>query len=351
LNTADGIVDACEAAGIKIFGPSKAAAELEASKSFAKEVMIAAGVPTAEGQVFSEHDEALAYVREFSERFPGEGVVLKADGLAAGKGVIVADDLAEAEKGLAELMLDKNFGSAADRIIVERRLPGRETSIMAVVDGQTFKALPTSRDYKRLLDGDEGPNTGGMGAVSPSPVISEAKLGEVCDLVIAPVVKELEKRGIRYRGFLYAGLMVSDSGEMNVLEYNCRLGDPETQVLLPRIESDFLEVLVSATDSTLEDVELKLSDTSSACVVAASRGYPGKVEDGKQIYGLFDQDNNLRVFQAGTKLDGEDVLSKGGRVLAVSANGESTENALEKAYTGLEKIKFEGMSFRKDIGS
>lgn len=348
---AEGLVDECDKAGIKVFGPVKAAAKLEASKSFSKEIMIAAGVPTAESGVFSNYEEALAFLEEFVSRYPNEGVVLKADGLAAGKGVIVADDLESAKKGLSELMLDKAFGSAGDSILIERRLQGRETSIMAIVDGDSYKALPTSRDYKRLLDGDAGPNTGGMGAVSPSPVIPESKLEEVCELVIAPISKELKKRGVHYRGFLYAGLMVGDDGEINVLEYNCRLGDPETQVLLPRVESDLVEVLLAAIDSRLEEVDFSLSAAHTACIVAASEGYPGTCNDNKLIEGLFSETEDTRVFQAGTKSTEDGVFSKGGRILVVSASGANQEDALKKAYSGLSKISFEGMSFRKDIGA
>ena len=341
----EGIVDDLESVSIKAFGPSKAAAELEASKSFSKEIMEASGVPTAGGKTFEDYEEAKSHLEKV-----GAPIVIKADGLAAGKGVVVAETLDVAKSALKDIMQDKAYGESGAKVLIEKFLVGLETSIMGLVDGETVKLLAMSKDHKRLLDEDQGPNTGGMGAISPSPVIGEDRAEEYIDLIFKPVLKELKNRGIHYRGFLYAGVMVSPDGEINVLEFNCRMGDPETQILLPRLESDLLEAILLACDGRLDEAEIVNANNHAACVVASSKGYPKKVEDGKKITGIFEDRENQIVFQAGTRLEGEDVITKGGRVLVVTALGKSLEEALSNAYSGLEEISFDGMHFRKDIG-
>ena len=342
---AEGIVDEFREQGLRIFGPSKAAARLEASKSFAKEVMLASGVKTAEGEVFSDFEAASAYVKE-----KGAPIVIKADGLAAGKGVVVAQSLDEALDGLRSMMLDKRFGDSGAKVVVEKCLDGLESSVMAVIDGQTIRPLVISRDFKRLLDGDAGPNTGGMGAVSPSNVLADSEADKVVKDVFQPVVKELLKRGIEFTGFLYAGMMISPDGETNVLEFNCRLGDPETQVIMARLDSDLLEILDAAVDSRLAEVEMQWSEAAAACVVASSKGYPLAVEDGKVLGGLFAEREKQIVFQAGTTKVESDIVTKGGRILVVTGIAADVSSALKLAYDGLKEIEFEGMHYRTDIG-
>jgi len=342
---ADGIADIFLEKGLKIFGPSKAAANLEASKSFAKEIMLASGVKTAEGEVFSSYEKAEAYIKE-----KGAPIVVKADGLAAGKGVVVASSEDEAISALKEMMLDKRFGDSGASVVIEKCLDGKESSVMAIVDGQTVRPLVISRDFKRLEDDDQGPNTGGMGAISPSNILADSEAPKVMEEVFQPVLAELKKRGIDFCGFLYAGLMITPEGEANVLEFNCRLGDPETQVILARLESDLAELLLAAAEGKLEEKEIKNSSLAAACVVASSRGYPLKVDDGKVIEGLFSGRDDQLVFQAGTRSEGKKVVTKGGRVLVVTGLDPDIASALEKAYKGLEEIKFEGMHFRTDIG-
>jgi phosphoribosylamine--glycine ligase len=343
---AAGIVDLFQARGLRIFGPCKAAAELEASKSFAKEVMVKAGVPTAGAEVFTDHDAALAYVEE-----QGAPIVIKADGLAAGKGVTVALDLEQARSALKECFVDARFGNSGSRVVIEDFIDGQEASLIGIVDGETVVPLVLSQDYKRLGDGDSGPNTGGMGAISPTPVLSQDTVETLVKDVFQPVIKELNTRGIPFVGFLYAGIIVGADGLPSVLEFNCRLGDPETQVLLPRMESDLLEVLDAAVDGKLSSIEMRWSEKACACVVASSKGYPLKVDDGKTIEGLFPFEQDRFIFQAGTAKNASGaVVSKGGRVLCVSAMADTLEKALEKAYEGIEQITFEGMHFRRDIG-
>lgn len=344
---AAGIVDAFEAEGLRIFGPSQKAAQLEASKSFAKEVMKAAGVPTAGAEVFEDYESAQTYLEK-----KGAPIVIKADGLAAGKGVTVAMTIEDAMSALEECMKDQRFGSSGSCVVIEDFIQGREASVMAIIDGNAIVPLVISQDYKRLQDGDQGPNTGGMGAISPTPVLSEESLPELVETVFRPVVSELNSRGIRFRGFLYAGLIIDSSGSYRVLEFNCRLGDPETQVLLPRLESDLLLAFDAAVNGTLGEIELSWTEQSCACVVASSAGYPHAVDDGKKITGVFEDREGQFVFQAGTRIDSSgNLVSKGGRILVVSAMGNDIEQALGRAYSGLDEIKFEGMHYRKDIGA
>ena len=345
---AEGIVNIFEEHGIRVFGPIKEAAQLEASKSFAKTIMNRAGIITAKGGSFEDYNKA----REFLELI-GAPVVIKADGLAFGKGVVVCDDFELAENTLKEFMLDARFGESSKKVVIEEKLVGKEASIIAMVDGSAIIPFVVSSDHKRLLDNDEGPNTGGMGVISPTPVVDGVRIEDIINQVFIPAVEELKKLGITYRGFLYAGLMITPDKVPYVLEFNCRLGDPETQVILPRMKSDIVPILLAATEDRLSTQEIEWSKDEAACVVLASRGYPDKVDDGYEIFGLpegnqFNQSSI--VFHAGTKSDGDRVVSKGGRILCVTGLGENREEALSKAYSTISKINFEGMQYRKDIG-
>lgn len=340
-----GIADAFIAEGLKIFGPVQAAARMESSKSFAKDVMLKAGVATADGVVADDYNEAVAYVRKH-----GAPIVVKADGLAAGKGVTVAKTVDEAVAALTACMKEDRFGTSGNTVVIEHLLEGREASIMAIIDGDVVKPFVVSQDYKRVGDGDEGPNTGGMGAISPTPVFPDARVNESIETIFKPVLAELKRRGIDYRGFLYAGVMVNPSGKPYIIEFNCRLGDPETQVLLTRMESDLLEILWAAVNGKLAETEMKFKSEAATCIVLASRGYPDKLDDGKVINGLFAEEKERIVFQAGTTGADGKVISKGGRVLGVTALGKNVDEARTKAYAATKQISFEGMHYRKDIG-
>ncbi len=343
-----GIVDVFKGHGLRIFGPSKKAAQLESSKIFSKEVMLNANVNTPKAREFSDYKLAKEYVES-----QGAPIVIKADGLAAGKGVVVSKTVDEALTALEDFMLKSSLSSAGKKVLVEECIVGKEASIMALVDNGVVLPLVVSQDYKCLLDGDKGPNTGGMGAVSPTPVLGDITVERLVEDIFVPVINELDRRGISYSGFLYAGVIVDEeTSEVKVLEFNCRLGDPETQVILPRLESDLFEVLYRATTNRLNSVELRWKTETAACVVASSEGYPSKVKDNKLISGIFEDKEDMIVFQAGTYLDKEskNIYSKGGRVLCVSALGENLNEALEKAYSGLNEISFDGMFYRKDIG-
>lgn len=343
---ADGLADVFAEHGLKVFGPTKEAARLEYSKNFAKEIMLKAGVRTAEGACFDSAEEAKEYIRE-----KGAPIVVKADGLASGKGVIVAQTLEEALAAVDEFMVEQTMGDAGNTVVVEEKLEGKEASVMAIVDGETVLPMVVSQDYKRLLDGDDGPNTGGMGAVSPTSVLPDEKVAQMVEDIFIPVIRELWARGIRYTGFLYAGVMIDPAGAVRVLEFNCRLGDPETQILMLRLQSDLFSALLAAVNGNLETVELKWSKDAAACVVASSRGYPKQVDDGKVIEGLFEPSERIVAFHAGTRGDEDGkVVSKGGRILAVAALGSSVSAALDNAYANLKRISFDGMHFRSDIG-
>lgn len=338
---AQGIVDRFN--GLRIFGPSKAAAELEASKSFAKAIMLENGVQTAQAEVFEDYAQAEAFIQQ-----KGAPIVIKADGLAAGKGVTVAASTEEAIEAAKACLLSNQHGGS--RIVVEDFISGQEASVIAIVDGETVKPFVVSQDYKRHGENNTGPNTGGMGAISPTPVLSDSQVGNILERVFLPTIRGLKKKGIDFRGFLYAGIMVDKSDGIYVLEFNCRLGDPETQVLMPRLESDLLEVLTAACDGELENIDLKASPKAAACVVASSKGYPSAVDDGKEIHGLPKPTDRSIVFQAGTTLQNNRLLTKGGRVLSSVGLGDTLPEALEIAYDTMEKISFEGMYYRKDIG-
>lgn len=339
---AAGIVDAFRARGLRIFGPTQAAAELESSKVFAKTLLRRHGIPTAGFEVFSTPVEALTYVRR-----QNRPLVVKADGLAAGKGVIVAADAREAEQAVIDLMARRAHGDAGRRVLIEDRLEGPEVSVLAFVSGRRVYPLLPARDYKRALDGDRGPNTGGMGAIAPARV-SLADLAQVVDEVLEPVASAMVDAGRPYTGILYAGLMITADGP-RVLEFNCRFGDPEAQVILPLLEGDLAEAMTAALDGG--DPQLRWRDGAAVCVVIASRGYPGSHETGLQIHGLDDAGGDVLVFHAGTAVRGGRVVSAGGRVLNVVGTGMSLEEARATAYAGLSRISFEGMQFRTDIGS
>ena len=341
-----GLRDSLEKEGIKVFGPDSVGALIEGSKSFAKEIMDKAGVPTAKFEVFDEPSKAKAYIEK-----KGAPIVVKADGLCAGKGVFVCETKEEAIKAIEKIMEEKIFGESGNKVVIEEKLVGEEASYIVITDGYNFKALPTSQDHKRLLDNDEGPNTGGMGAYSPTPLIDLELRQKIEKKIIAPVLKTLEKEGHPYLGFLYAGLMIVNK-EPYVLEFNCRLGDPEAQVILPRVENDFLEIIETALEGNLDKVELKERKEAAVCVVMASKGYPGKYEKGKKIEGLekVSQIQDVIVFHAGTKKVNNEFYTSGGRVLGVTALDKDIPSAIEKAYKAVSLIHFEGAHYRKDIG-
>ena len=343
---ADGIVDRFQEAGLSIFGPTQAAARIESSKSFAKEMMRRAGVPTGRAEVFSDFNAAQTYVKTLAPP-----VVIKADGLAAGKGVVVAETTERAIAALKAQMIDRAFGSSGDTVLVEEYLQGPELSVFAFVDGRHVSPLIAAVDYKRAGDGDTGPNTGGMGAYSPPLDVlwnDEVERSARCD-IMEPVVAAMADEGCPYVGILYAGLMLTRDG-LKVIEFNCRLGDPETQVVLPRIESDLLELMLATVEGTVNSVPLRVSNESSVGVVLASGGYPDAYDTGHPIAGLDEVDDRVNVFHAGTKLnENEEIVTDGGRVLAVSVTGESLQDARQRAYTATKNVSFEGSFFRSDI--
>ncbi len=343
---AAGIVDALTLRGIRTFGPTQAAAKLEWSKAFAKEVMREVGVKNAEAGVFETLETALIFVR--SNPFSSPGFVVKADGLALGKGVIVCDDLVSAEQALERIFAGE-FGAAGSTVLIEERMTGPELSVLAFVDGKTVKPMPAARDHKRIGEGDTGANTGGMGAFAPVPEIGAAMLEEIKTKILEPVVQGMNARGIPYKGVLYAGLMLTPNG-IRVIEFNCRFGDPETQVILPLLETDLLEIFEACVDGTLHDLDIKWKSGACATVVAASPGYPGNYPKGLPISGLEHEFENALVFHAGTKLEAGNIVTNGGRVLNVTGVGENLEIALKNAYDALEFVKFDGMQFRRDIG-
>ena len=340
-----GITDAFNAAGLRVFGPCQAAARMEGSKLFSKEVMAAAGVPTARSQSFDQADTAVAALAHFS--LP---VVIKADGLAAGKGVIIAQTRDEAVVAIRSMLVDAAFGKAGSQVLIEEFLEGEEASILALVDGEHAVILPSSQDHKRVFDGDLGPNTGGMGAYSPAPVVTPDLLPVIMDTVILPVVRELKKRGIVYKGVLYAGLMIHARG-IKVLEFNARFGDPETEAVLPRIAGDLIPALQACIDGTLSDALIQVRPEAAATVVMAAGGYPGSYTKGTPICGLDEAATvpDSIVFHAGTALKDGQVVTSGGRVLAVTALGSNLQSAVARAYEAAAKIHFEGAHYRSDI--
>lgn len=342
-----GIVDAFQEAKLRVFGPSRAAAELEGSKVFCKNLLRTADVPTADYQAFRDAESALNFLRN-REDVP---VVVKADGLAAGKGVFVCAQRAEAIDAVQRIAKDKEFGAAGNQLVIEERLDGEEASILVVTDGRTILTLPTAQDHKRAHDGDQGPNTGGMGAYSPAPLITEAMLRDIEQKILVPTVHAM-KRGRRpFRGCLYAGLMITNQGP-KVLEYNVRFGDPECQPLLMRLQGDLVALYSAVAEGRLDEIEPPAWDPRPAvCVVMASNGYPGSYEKGKPIRGLEEAAKvpDVKVFHAGTRLSDGNVLTDGGRVLGVTAVGSSIANAKLQAYTAVKAIRWEGAWCRKDI--
>ncbi|MEK7332000.1 MAG: phosphoribosylamine--glycine ligase [Nitrospirota bacterium] len=340
-----GIVDVFERNGRKILGPNSKAAQLEGSKVFSKDLMKRYGIPTAEYKVFTSYLHAEDYVR-----MKGAPIVIKADGLAAGKGVIMAKTVDEAIAGLKLIMKDKAFGEAGNRVVVEECLDGEEASFMAFTDGKTILPMVSSQDHKRIFDGDQGPNTGGMGAYSPAPVITPELESVIMEKIMRPTVNGLQSEGIKYKGILYAGLMIKDN-KPYTLEFNCRLGDPETQPVLSRLKTDLTDIALAIADERLSGINLEWKPEVSVCVVAASKGYPGAYEKGKVIKGLDDAGkmDDVVVFHAGTAFNKNKIVTAGGRVLGVTALGKDIKDAKEKAYKAIEKIHFSGMHYRKDI--
>jgi phosphoribosylamine--glycine ligase len=342
-----GVVDAFEKEGLGIIGPSKAAACLEGSKIFAKEFMRRHGIPTARFEVAENYEEAVKALA----RFPLP-VVVKADGLAAGKGVVVAHNLGEAEQALGDFMLRKTLGSAGERVAIEECLTGEETSFIVLTDGRSILPLAPTQDHKALWDGDLGPNTGGMGAFSDESLLSESLRDEILRSIVAPTLAGMEMEGSPYRGFLYFGLMMTLSGPM-LLEYNVRLGDPETQPILMRLRTDLVELLVALRENRLATVDAHWTPNPAVCVVLTSKGYPGKPEVDKTItgYEAVEALGGVKIFHAGTRIEDHQLLTAGGRVMGVTAIAEDLPSAIQRAYAGVSKLQFEGMHYRKDIGA
>ena len=345
----DGIVDRFEEAGLRIVGPPANAARLEGSKAFADQFMARHGIPTAEFRVFAadEYDEASAYLDEV-----GAPIVVKADGLAAGKGAFVCSTREEAHDALDEIVEDRAFGDAGDQVVIEEKMEGEEVSVLALTDGTHYVLLPPSRDHKPIGEGGTGPNTGGMGAFAPAPMVDGSLLARICREIIEPTLQGMQEEGTPYRGILYCGLMVTPDGP-KVVEYNCRLGDPEAQVVLPLVESDMVDIFDSLADGELEGGSLRTAPGSAACVVLASDGYPIEYETGFEITGIEEAEalDDVSVIHAGTRRRDDGVLvTDGGRVLGVTALGRDLKAALDQAYEGVERVQFQGKTFRSDIG-
>ncbi len=340
-----GIVDKFEGAGLRVFGPTASAARLEYSKAFAKEMMAKCNIPTAVFKTFTSSHEAKKYIKE-----KGVPLVIKADGLAAGKGVVVAETVDEANNAIADMMEKRAFGDAGSKVVIEDCLKGEEASFMVFTDGNAIVPMVSAQDHKRVFDNDKGPNTGGMGAYSPAPVVSDTLTKKVINEVFKPLLSGLKKEGINYKGVLYAGLMIDDN-QLHVLEFNCRFGDPEAQPILFRLKSDIIEIMEAIIDNRLSDINIEWKQEASVCVVIASKGYPGNYEKERAIEGLNEAEEikGVKVFHAGTAKKDNDIITAGGRVLGVTALGADIKEAVENAYKAVEKIKFEGMHYRRDI--
>lgn len=339
-----GVVDEFQAAGLKIFGPSKGAAQLEGSKAFTKDFLARHDIPTGDYANFTEIEPAIAYVRE-----KGAPIVVKADGLAAGKGVIVAMTLPEAEDAIKDMLAGNAFGEAGSRVVIEEFLTGEEASFIVMVDGKNVVPMATSQDHKRAFDNDTGPNTGGMGAYSPAPVVTDEIYTRIMDEVIYPTVEGMAKEGHPYTGFLYAGLMIDTDGTPKVIEYNCRFGDPETQPIMMRMQSDMVELCLAAVAGELAGKEAKFDPRPAVGVVLAAGGYPGSYNKGDVITGVPVATADSKTFHAGTKLNGDDIVTAGGRVLCATALGQSVTEAQALAYEAVKQIKWDGVQFRNDI--
>ena len=344
-----GMVDALAAAGIPAFGPDKAAARIEASKVFSKNLMKQYGIPTADYEVFEDPAKVMDYVRARG-KYP---VVIKADGLALGKGVLICQDEAEADAAVKEIMLDKKFGASGNRVVVEEFLTGPEVSVLSFCDGKTLKPMVSSMDHKRALDGDKGLNTGGMGTVAPNPYYTAEVADRCMKEIFLPTVEAMQKEGCPFKGCLYFGLMLTPNGP-KVIEYNCRFGDPETQVVLPLLESDLLKIMLATTNGTLDQTEVRFSAGAAACVILASGGYPLAYEKGKEITGLVNGQlpgSDAIVYHAGTAVQDGRLVTAGGRVLGVTATAADLPAALEKAYAAADSIHFDKLHRRSDIGA
>lgn len=340
-----GIADVFKRRGLPVFGPSKAAAQLEGSKAFSKELMAKYNIPTAFFKICEDMETAKAYVKE-----KGAPIVVKADGLAAGKGVVVAMTEEEALEAIEEMMGDHKFGNAGARVVLEEYMEGEEASLLAFTDGKTVVPMLAAQDHKRIFDNDQGPNTGGMGTYAPAPVMTDILRLKATERILKPVVAAMAKEGTPYQGCLYAGLMIKDD-VIKVVEFNCRFGDPETQVVLPLLESDLAEIMLACATGTLDQADVAWSDKAAVCVVMASGGYPESYETGKVITGLAEADaqENTVVFHAGTKNAAGSIVTAGGRVLGVTAVDDNIRAARDRAYAAVENIKFDGAFYRKDI--
>lgn len=343
---AAGIVDEFEMRGLRIFGPNKLAAEIESSKAFCKEMLRKYGIPTARFEIFDDPNEALKHIHSH-----GAPIVIKASGLAAGKGSIVCRTVDEATEAIERIMVRREFGSSGDVVVIEEYLEGEEASVMVFTDGETVKPMLPSQDHKPVFDDDKGPNTGGMGAYCPVPAIDEALFEQIIEGIVKPTVVAMANEGRPYKGVLYAGLMLTTDGP-KVLEYNCRFGDPETQAVLPLMESDLVSIIDAVIDGRLNEVDVRSSKQCCVCVVMASGGYPGNYEKGKLIKGVEDAESleGVIVFHAGTAMRGLDLVTNGGRVLGVTALGDDFSTAIRRAYDAVSRISFEGMHYRRDIG-
>lgn len=340
-----GLADVLNKVGIPVFGPSKAAAQLEGSKVFAKDLMKKYNIPTAAYGVFHKVDEAKTFIDQ-----TGAPIVVKADGLAAGKGVVVAMTVDEANAAVEDMLSGNRFGDAGSTVVIEEFMEGEEASLLAFVDGKTVVPMIASQDHKRIFDGDKGPNTGGMGTYAPAPVLTDALRDEAMKTILEPMVAAMEKEGMPYVGCLYAGLMITDKGP-KVVEFNARFGDPETQVVLPLLDSDLGQIMMACAKGTLTADMVKWKDSSAACVILASKGYPETSSKGDVISGDIKQYDTTIVFHSGTKLVGENYVTNGGRVLGVVGLGKDLRTALDRAYGRIEHIDFEGMQYRTDIGA
>ncbi len=338
-----GIVDCFEEKGLAIFGPNKQAALIEGSKTFAKELMEKYQIPTAQYASFTQYEDALAYVRRV-----GAPIVIKADGLAAGKGVVVAMTLSEAEDALASMMKDEVFGSAGAKVVVEEFLEGEELTLLSFVDGETVRPMVPSQDHKPVYNGDQGPNTGGMGTYSPVPQMPPSLVDQVVQEIVIPTAQAMIKEGSPFRGILYTGLMITANGP-KVIEYNARFGDPETQVVVPRLESDLLDILIAGVTGELGNIDIQWKEEVAVCVIMASGGYPGPYRKGDEIKGLDQINDQALVFHAGTTQEDGKVVTNGGRVLGVTSIGKNVEEARNRAYQAVEQIRFEGAHYRTDI--
>ena len=347
-----GIVDRFEARGLPIFGPSTDPARIEGSKIFAKDLMVEYGIPTARYWQCDTPEEAHERIRDLFTYERLSGIVIKADGIAAGKGVIVATDAEEAHAAVDLMMVQRAFGDAGDRVLIEERLKGEEASIMAFTDGETVVAMPPSQDHKRVFDNDQGPNTGGMGAYTPVPILPSDIVERAVETILLPAVTAIRDLGIPYKGVLYAGIMVTEEG-LKTLEFNCRFGDPETQVILPLLETDLIDVMEAVVNSDLESAKVEWRDEAAVCVAATSAGYPGEYLTGKPIDGLDRAyaEDDVFVFHAGSREEEGQILTDGGRVLGVTGVGRTLPEAAARAYVGIGHITFEGMHYRRDIAA